>query len=86
MGAVVIGPVGVASCVVCETADSAGVMAGAAVGIVVIVVDEILLLLLPLGTVDALHSTAKPTKMAATALRRTVAMIGKLARSSGARG
>lgn len=85
MGAVVIGPVGVASCVVCETADSAGVMAGAAVGIVVIVVNEILLLL-PLGTVDAPHSTAKLTKMAATALRRTVAMIGKLARSSGARG
>lgn len=81
MGAVVIGPVDVALSVVCDLADSAGVTMGAGVCTVTAVVGWLLVLL---GTsVDAPQSAAKLTRIAATVLRRTAAMIGKLARPFG---
>lgn len=78
-----IGPVGFALCVVCALAEKAGVTIGAGVGTVAVVVVGWLLPLLPLlllgMSVDAAHSAAKLTKIAATVLRRTAAMIGRLA-------
>ena len=56
---------------------------GAGVGTVAVVVVGWLLPLLPLlllgMSVDAAHSAAKLTRTAATVLRRTAAMIGRLA-------